>query len=160
MNMTGRGSRSIPWLITPANGSHPDGLMCIVCVASVFLLCCEMRDECGRIWSCAACTSLIIIFIDEYRRGQDDEVAICVLRLSHANTEPGLCRRWNLVLHRPVSLVTLQLLLHTHTHSLPFMPVFKFRNHLLIFSIWNKCSLQTVLCPDYGASTLSVQSSL
>lgn len=50
-----------------------------------------VRWECVRIWSCAVCTSLIIIFIDEYHCRQDDEVAICVRRLSHANMEPGLC---------------------------------------------------------------------
>lgn len=83
------------WLITPAGGSPPDGLMCFVWVGQT-LLCCEMRDECVQIWSCAVCTSLIIIFLDEYHRRQDDEVAIFVQRLSQANTEQAVCHCWEI----------------------------------------------------------------
>lgn len=72
------------------NYSPPDGLMCIVWIRQTPLSI-EMRDECVLIRSCVACTTLIIIFIDEYHCRQDDEVAICVQRLSEANMERGLC---------------------------------------------------------------------
>lgn len=54
-------------------------------------LCQEMRDEGVPIRSRVPRTTLIIIFIDEYHRRQDDEVAICVRRLSRANTARRLC---------------------------------------------------------------------
>lgn len=106
----------MPWLITPANGSPPDGLMCIVWIGQTPLFH-EMRDECVLIRSCAPCTTLIIIFIDEYLRRQDDKVAICVQRLSHANMEQGLCHWWEIwscTELRPLCLSNL----HTHTAPL------------------------------------------
>lgn len=102
MKVTGRGapppySLSMLWLITPANGSPPDGLMCMEWMGyddtppspPLFH---GISDERILDQSCAPCTAVIIIFIDEYHRRQDDEVAICAGRLSHANTERGLCR--------------------------------------------------------------------
>lgn len=109
---------TMPWLITPANGSPPDGLMCIVWIGQTPLRR-EMRDECVLIRSCVPCTALIIIFIDEYHCRQDDEVAICVQRLSHANIERGLCHWWEIwSCTGPASLVSFQLAFCTHTHSL------------------------------------------
>lgn len=81
----------------------------------------EMRDECVLIWSSAPCTTLIIIFIDEYHCRQDDEVAICVRRLSQANTEQGLCHQreiWSCTDLRPMCLFQLAFLAHAHTISL------------------------------------------
>ena len=124
MDMTGRGGPPMPWLITPANGSPPDGLMCIVWVGQQpppAPLSHEMRDECVLIWSSAPCTTLIIIFIDEYHCRQDDEVAICVRRLSQANTEQGLCHQreiWSCTDLRPMCLFQLAFLAHAHTISL------------------------------------------
>lgn len=132
-----------------------DGLMCIVCVEQT-ALCHEMRDERIKIWSCAVCTSLIIIFLDENHCRRDDEVAICVQRLSHANTEQGLCHCreiWSCTDLCP--LVRFQLLL-TRTHPLsrctkkcvfPFMTFSKYQKHLC-------------LLPDCRAAPLYVPSSL
>lgn len=79
------------WLITPASACLlMDSLHCKAQHSP------PLHSDCVPNLSGTPCTTLIIIFIDEYRCRQDDEVAICVQRLSHENTKPGLCHCWEI----------------------------------------------------------------
>lgn len=82
------------------------------------------RWETSASWfgAAAPCTTLIIIFIDEYHCRQDDEVAICVRRLSQANTEQGLCHQreiWSCTDLRPMCLSNLH---SERTHTISLSP--------------------------------------
>lgn len=111
----------------------------------------EMRDECVLIWSCAPCTTLIIIFIDEYHCRQDDEVAICVQRLSHTNTEQGLCHWREIWSCTDLRLLSFQLAHCTHarTHSLALsVHSSEYIKSVFLSMLWTKCTLQSILYPD------------
>lgn len=118
VNMTGRGciSQSRQWLIAAAGGS-PSWWMNMHCLRPLEL---KWGTSASVFGAPRLCTSLIIIFTDEYCRSRDDEVAICLCEDYRTQTRRlSLCRWPNLAPHRPVvpcDFPTSSAHTHTHTH--------------------------------------------
>lgn len=109
-----------------------------------------IRDESILIQSCVPCTALIIIFIDEYHCRQDDEVAICIQRLSHANTELGLCHCRQIWVCTDLCPLCLSNLRHAHVHTVclglllcSYKSIFTSFQFPLIVFVFSGCLVRT-----------------